>query len=383
MSALPSIEPAAVALEAEQTRALYEQYSRRIFGRLPSREEAEDAVQHTFMNAFGGLRKGVVPRSEAAWLFKIAENVCRERRRSAWRRGRVEATQDPEALQNLAVAPQGSHDELTGLADALAELPPNQRRAILLREWQGLSYKEIATELELTDAAVETLLFRARRGLARKLDRSRGRNWGLNLGSLASWAKSLLGGSAVKVAAATLAVAAGVTAATPAFRDQVVGKRSTPTPLPADRAKTEAPSIAQLVPFTATSSHGAPSSALSPARQAVTGTKRQVPTTTSTEAPALPTTPSTGVVPVPGAASATGALPVPSTDSVQAPPVQTPPVQTPPVQTPPVQVGPVHVPPVQVPPVQVPGVQVPAVPAVPAVTVPILPVQVPSLPKLP
>src|SRR5712691_6003814 len=183
MSALPSIEPAATALEAEQTRALYEQYSRRIFGyclrRLPSREEAEDAVQHTFMNAFGGLRKGVVPRSEAAWLFKIAENVCRERRRSAWRRGRVESAQDPDALQNLAVAPQGSHDELAGLADALAELPPNQRRAILLREWQGLSYKEIAAELELTDAAVETLLFRARRSLARKLDRSRGRTWGL------------------------------------------------------------------------------------------------------------------------------------------------------------------------------------------------------------
>ena len=41
-------------------------------------------------------------------------------------------------------APAGEHDELAGLADALAELTPNQRRAILLREWQGLSYREIA-----------------------------------------------------------------------------------------------------------------------------------------------------------------------------------------------------------------------------------------------
>ena len=177
MSALPSIhEPVACPQEADHAGALYEEYSQRILGyslrRLPSREEAEDAVQHTFLNAFRGLRRGVVPRSDAAWLFKIAENVCRERRRSAWRRGRVETAQDPEGLAGLAAAPRPSHDELAWLADALAELPHNQQRAILLREWQGLSYREIAEQLELTEAAVETLLFRARRSLAHKLDRS-------------------------------------------------------------------------------------------------------------------------------------------------------------------------------------------------------------------
>jgi RNA polymerase sigma-70 factor (ECF subfamily) len=170
MSALPSID------------TLFEAYSGRIYGyclrRLPSREEAEDAVQQTFMNAYRGLRKGVVPRSEAAWLFKIAENVCRERRRSAWRRNRLEVVQDPDGMAGLAVAPERTHDELAGLADALAALPPNQQRAILMREWQGLSYREIAAQLDLTEGAVETLLFRARRSLARKLDRSRGRTWG-------------------------------------------------------------------------------------------------------------------------------------------------------------------------------------------------------------
>src|SRR5437867_1065658 len=200
MSALPSIrEAAATPQEAERAGALYQEYSDRILGyclrRLPSREEAEDAVQHTFLNAFRGLRQGVVPRSDAAWLFKIAENVCRERRRSAWRRGRIETVQDPEGLAGLAAAPQPSHDELAGLADALAELPPNQQRAILLREWQGLSYREIAAQLGLTEAAVETLLFRARRSLAHKLDRSRGRHWGVDAGSLVTWGKSLSGGA--------------------------------------------------------------------------------------------------------------------------------------------------------------------------------------------
>jgi Sigma-70, region 4 len=80
-------------------------------------------------------------------------------------------------MAGLAVAPERTHDELAGLADALAELSPNQQRAILMREWQGLSYREIAAQLDLTEGAVETLLFRARRSLARKLDRSRGRTW--------------------------------------------------------------------------------------------------------------------------------------------------------------------------------------------------------------
>src|SRR5437763_1411498 len=207
MSALPSIRDAATPQEAEHAGALYEAYSGRILGyclrRLPNREEAEDAVQHTFMNAFRGLQRGVVPRSESAWLFKIAENVCRERQRSAWRRNRLELVQDPEDMAGLAAAPTRSHDELAGIADALAELPPNQQRAILLREWQGLSYKEIAEQLALTEGAVETLLFRARRSLARKLDRSRGRHWGL--GSLATSAKSF-GGVAVAKVAATAAV---------------------------------------------------------------------------------------------------------------------------------------------------------------------------------
>jgi RNA polymerase sigma-70 factor (ECF subfamily) len=219
MSALPSIhEPVATPLEADRAGALYEEYSDRILGyclrRLPSREEAEDAVQHTFLNAYRGLRQGVIPRSDAAWLFKIAENVCRERRRSAWRRSRVETVQDPEGLAGLAIAPLGTHDELAGLADALAELSPNQRRAILLREWQGLSYREIAEQLGLTEGAVETLLFRARRSLAGKLDRSRG---GVRrLGSVRGWSKSLGGGAATKVAVTALVVG-GVLAAASVF----------------------------------------------------------------------------------------------------------------------------------------------------------------------
>jgi len=205
--------------EADLTRDLYEQYANQIFRyclhQLGSREEAEDAVQSTFLNAFRGLRRGVVPELESAWLFKIAHNVCLSRRRSSWRRGRIESPTDFEVVEELTPAPQRRADELIGLQDVLEQMPESQRRAILLREWQGLSYREIAEELDVSQAAVETLIFRARRALATGLEqppeRPRRRvSRAADLGNLLAGLKSLLlgGGAAMKVAATVAVVGA-------------------------------------------------------------------------------------------------------------------------------------------------------------------------------
>ena len=94
MSAAPSFRESAATAEAAQAGLLYERYARQLLGfcraRLASREEAEDAVQQTFLNAHRSLRSGTVPRAEAAWMFAIAANVCRERHRAAWRRSRID-----------------------------------------------------------------------------------------------------------------------------------------------------------------------------------------------------------------------------------------------------------------------------------------------------
>src|SRR5207253_4608834 len=113
---------------------------------LRNREEAEDAVQTTFLNAFRGLESGVVPEFESAWLYKIAQHVCLTRRRSWSRRRQVESPDDFANVQEVVGAPMRDTGELEGLTDALRALPEQQRRAILLREWQGLTYKEIAEE---------------------------------------------------------------------------------------------------------------------------------------------------------------------------------------------------------------------------------------------
>jgi RNA polymerase sigma factor (sigma-70 family) len=209
---------------ADAAGDLYERYSPQIFTyclhQLGSREEAEDAVQTTFMNAFRGLSRGIVPELESAWLFKIAHNVCLSRRRSSWRRGRVEAPNNFEVLQEIIPGRERVADELIRLQDVLEEMPENQRRAILLREWQGLTYREISDELGLSQPAVETLIFRARRALAQGLEQD-GVMWkkrlrrGANLGGLVAWLKLLVGGggaATVKVAATALAVATATVA---------------------------------------------------------------------------------------------------------------------------------------------------------------------------
>jgi RNA polymerase sigma factor (sigma-70 family) len=161
--------------EGEATRLLYERNGRKIFAfclhQLGNREEAEDATQTTFLNAFRGLKRGTTPEFETAWLFKIAHTVCITKQRSSFQRRLVEASTDFDVIEEVVPAREEDTDELFGLTTALRTVPEQQRRALLLREWQGLSYKEIAEEMRLSQAAVETLLFRARRSLAGALSR--------------------------------------------------------------------------------------------------------------------------------------------------------------------------------------------------------------------
>lgn len=267
---------------------LYERHGAAILrfcrSRLRSREEAEDAGQTTFLYAFRALSRGVVPVSELSWLLKIAENVCKNRRQDAKRRFALEVTEDPAELGRIAAPARPDVELLMPLGEALDRLTEPQRQALLLREWQGLSYREIAARLGIGQGAVEVLLFRARRALAEELETPgavrRRRARALDLGWLASLAKQLLGGGvaakatlaaiAVGVAAAvsTVAVAVGSDAprpaepsrpdysppAAPAARDQDV-RRPAPANPAADgraertpRGETEVRSVALVEP---------------------------------------------------------------------------------------------------------------------------------------
>jgi RNA polymerase sigma factor (sigma-70 family) len=209
----------------EGATELFEQFSTRVYGyclyQLGSREEAEDALQATYLNAFRSLRGGFVPDTPFPWLLKIAQNVCLTRLRASSRRGRIEWPRDLDALQDVVAAPEWAGEELFGLSDALTSLSERERRAILLREWQGLSYREVAAELGVTQSAVETLIFRARRSLAAALDgppaKPARRRLVLSFDPaalLAGLKASLSGNVAANVATSVAVVAASATIAT-------------------------------------------------------------------------------------------------------------------------------------------------------------------------
>jgi len=236
---------------AAAAAALYERYYDRVYGyclyKLGNREEAEDAAQTTFLWALRALERGVVPRLEANWIFTIAQNSCRTRVRS---RGRLrEVPSDPQVLQEVAPGRAPARDELVGLEEALQDMPDLQRRAILLREWRGCSYREIAEELGLTSAAVETLIFRARRSLAQRLEqppvatRRRAGVFALDVGSIASGLKAVLGiGSGAKLGAAAAGIAAlaigfGLPGDSGRHQSALVGPRVHPSPAVEVRAE--------------------------------------------------------------------------------------------------------------------------------------------------
>jgi RNA polymerase sigma factor (sigma-70 family) len=133
---------------------------------LGNHSDAEDVTQTTFLNAYRALEQGVRPRKPSNWLLTIASNTIKQRFRQEKSRPRqVEFDERIEAGTD-------SEDDVPSIGElltALSKIPPQQRQAIVLREFEGRSYAEIAEILGVTTSALETLLFRARRSLAEEL----------------------------------------------------------------------------------------------------------------------------------------------------------------------------------------------------------------------
>jgi RNA polymerase sigma factor (sigma-70 family) len=211
--------PVAPASATDAAATLYSVHRQRIYaycvGQLRDRQEADDAVQSTFLYALALLQRGETPRAELPWLYTIAHNVCRTRRRALKRRSRLESAVDLQTLNESVGRNDPPREDLAGLGSSLAALPAAQRNALLLREWQGLSYAEIAVQLGITESAVEAVLFRARRNLAQTMRRAADRAASLTgivmlipgLRRLSSFTGT------VKTAAAAVAVGAAVATA--------------------------------------------------------------------------------------------------------------------------------------------------------------------------
>ena len=140
----------------------------RVIGR---EEEARDVAQETFLRAFRALKGFKGQAKFSSWLYRITLNLCRDWIR---REKRAPVAQAPEGVDLVELAgeatPAETIEELVGrrqlgraVSRAMAVLPEEQRTAIILKEYHGLTFQEIA---ELLDCPLSTVKTRLYQGLS-------------------------------------------------------------------------------------------------------------------------------------------------------------------------------------------------------------------------
>src|SRR5690349_3724906 len=114
---------------------------------LGNHADAEDVTQATFVNALRALERGEWPRKPSNWLLVIAHNLIRQRFRQAQNRPAEVALND-EIARAAPERDDGETPSVDELLNALGRIPPSQREAIVMREFEGRPYAEIAEILE-------------------------------------------------------------------------------------------------------------------------------------------------------------------------------------------------------------------------------------------
>ena len=131
---------------------------------LGSGHDADDALQQTFFKAFRSLTRSDREITLRPWLFTIARNECISIIRL--RRGGMDRERALEPLTPPAPEPHERREEVNAALADLARLPAEQRDALLLSGFDGLSGVEVARLLDTDPARVKALVFRARRSIA-------------------------------------------------------------------------------------------------------------------------------------------------------------------------------------------------------------------------
>lgn len=149
--------------------ALFERFRRPVFvfalRMLGDEDAARDLVQDVFVRIWERRAQLDRPGSFRSWLFAVARNRCLSQLRRG--RGLVPLDDAPEEALVSAAAVDGPErdQDLVLLRRALAALKVEYREVLVLREYQELSYAEIAAITDSTESAVKSRLFKARRAL--------------------------------------------------------------------------------------------------------------------------------------------------------------------------------------------------------------------------
>jgi RNA polymerase sigma-70 factor (ECF subfamily) len=144
---------------------------------LGSEEEARDVAQEAFLKAYRALGGFKGEARFSSWLYQIATNLCRDRLRRRRTRAAVSLEELEEAGPVIVETRPGAHELLQQLDLARAvrravhALPEEQREVVILKEYQGLTFLEIAQSLDLPVSTVKTRLYRGLGQLRLRLER--------------------------------------------------------------------------------------------------------------------------------------------------------------------------------------------------------------------
>jgi RNA polymerase sigma-70 factor, ECF subfamily len=155
--------------DREAFRHLVERYQRRAVTHataiLLNRDDAEDAVQDAFIDAFKAIGAFDTSRTFYQWFYVLLRNRCYKL--TAKRR----PTENLDDVQLLASQPGPVDDTRLALEKALHSLTHEEREIVTLKYFSGLSYDELAMHLQIPRGTVMSRLFSARQRLQRKLMR--------------------------------------------------------------------------------------------------------------------------------------------------------------------------------------------------------------------
>jgi RNA polymerase sigma factor (sigma-70 family) len=164
--------------------ALYSRYHRRIhayvMGMVKDHGRAEDITQEVFVSALRRMRETERPIAFKPWIYEIAKNACIDQFRRSKRAEEISLQADeglaPSDYGRLVGSDPAPHEavaakqELNDLCGAFGGLSETHHEILVLRELEGLSYREIGDRMGMSRPAVESTLFRARRRLTEEYD---------------------------------------------------------------------------------------------------------------------------------------------------------------------------------------------------------------------
>jgi RNA polymerase sigma-70 factor (ECF subfamily) len=177
------IVESALTGDPEAFGEIVKRWERRIFalayGMLGREEDARDATQETFLSAFRNLRGFRGEAKVSSWLHRIAVNQCITRQRRAKVRSESALEEEEQKDATSFSAPIGyspsrvveSRQHIQAVRRAVESLPTDLRQVVVMKEFEELTFREIADVLDLPLSTVKSRLYTALKQLEMRLER--------------------------------------------------------------------------------------------------------------------------------------------------------------------------------------------------------------------